>query len=69
MPRAVGVFRQVGWPVNAYPVDYHTSGELDLLLSPDAAQRWRELDQGVRSWLGLIAYWLTDRIATPFPAP
>lgn len=27
MPRAVGCFRAVGWPVLAYPVDYHTTGE------------------------------------------
>ena len=69
MPRAVGAFRQVGWPVIPYPVDYRTSGELGLLVAPDAGQRWRELDQAVQSWIGLIAYWLTGRIPTPFPAP
>ena len=69
MPRAVGAFRQVGWPVIPYPVDFRTSGEFDLLSAPDAAQRWRELDQAVRSWIGLVAYWLTGRITTPFPAP
>lgn len=26
MPRAVGLFRQAGWNVLPYPVDYHTSG-------------------------------------------
>jgi uncharacterized SAM-binding protein YcdF (DUF218 family) len=69
MPRAVGVFRQVGWPVIPYPVDYRTSGELGLLVAPDAGQRWRELDQAVQSWIGLIAYWLSGRIPTPFPGP
>jgi uncharacterized SAM-binding protein YcdF (DUF218 family) len=69
MPRAVGAFRQVGWPVIPYPVDYRTSGELGLLVAPDAGQRWRELDQAVQSWIGLIAYWLSGRIPTPFPGP
>ncbi len=69
IPRAVGAFRQVGWQVIPYPVDYRTGGEFSVLVVPDAAQRWRELDQAVRSWLGLIAYWLTGRIPTPFPAP
>lgn len=26
MPRAVGSFRKVGWPVIPYPVDYNTTG-------------------------------------------
>jgi uncharacterized SAM-binding protein YcdF (DUF218 family) len=69
MPRAVGAFRQVGWPVIPYPVDYRTGGELSLPGAPDAGQRWRELDEAVRSWLGLIAYWLSGRIPTLFPAP
>ena len=69
MPRAVGAFRQVGWPVIPYPVDFRTGGELRLVAAPDAAQRWRELDHAVRSWIGLIAYWLTGRIPTLLPAP
>jgi uncharacterized SAM-binding protein YcdF (DUF218 family) len=69
MPRAVGAFRQVGWPVIPYPVDHRTGGELSLPGAPDAARRWRELDEAVRSWLGLIAYWLSGRIPTLFPAP
>jgi uncharacterized SAM-binding protein YcdF (DUF218 family) len=69
MPRAVGAFRQVGWPVIPYPVDYRTDGELSLIAAPDAGQRWRELDQAVRSWIGLIAYRLTGRIPTLLPAP
>lgn len=69
MPRAVGAFRQVGWPVMPYPVDYRTSGEIGFFPVPDAARRWVEFDQGIRSWIGLIAYWLTGRIPTLFPAP
>lgn len=69
MPRAVGVFRRVGWPVIAYPVDYRTSGEFGLLARPDAAQGWVDFDQAVKAWIGLAAYWLSDRTDAPFPAP
>jgi uncharacterized SAM-binding protein YcdF (DUF218 family) len=69
MPRAVGVFRQVGWPVLPYPVDYRTRGDFDLLLTPDAARRWLEFDEAIRNWIGLVAYWMTDRIPDLLPAP
>jgi uncharacterized SAM-binding protein YcdF (DUF218 family) len=69
MPRSVGVFRQAGWPVIAYPVDFRTSDEIGFLQMPDAAQRWAELDQAIKSWVGLVAYWLTGRTSALFPAP
>jgi uncharacterized SAM-binding protein YcdF (DUF218 family) len=65
----VGCFRQVGWPVLPYPVDYRTRGEFQLLLIPDAARRWLEFDDAIRSWIGLLAYWMTDRIPDLLPAP
>ena len=68
IPRAVGCFRQVGWPVLAYPVDYRTTGQLTLRV-PDAAQRWRELDDAIRAWIGLVAYRMTGRIPDLLPAP
>jgi uncharacterized SAM-binding protein YcdF (DUF218 family) len=69
MPRAIGAFRKVGWPVIPYPVDYRTSGEIGFLSIPNAAARWAELDLAIQSWTGLLAYWLTDRIGSPLPAP
>jgi uncharacterized SAM-binding protein YcdF (DUF218 family) len=69
MPRSVGIFRQVGWPVIPYPVDYRTTGEVEILVVPDVARRWHEFDQAVKAWIGLAAYWLTGRSNAPFPAP
>lgn len=69
MPRSVGVFRQVGWPVVPYPVDYVTEGEFRILIRPDAALRWNEFDRAVKEWVGLLAYWLSGRSSAPFPAP
>jgi uncharacterized SAM-binding protein YcdF (DUF218 family) len=75
MPRAVGVFRQVGWPVIAYPVDYRTVGTVDLwstigyLAQPSVADRLVELDQAIKAWVGLLAYWLLGRTNALLPAP
>jgi uncharacterized SAM-binding protein YcdF (DUF218 family) len=69
MPRSVGVFRQVGWPVIPFPVDYRTTGEVEILVVPDVARRWNEFDQALKAWVGLAAYWLTGRSSAPFPAP
>jgi uncharacterized SAM-binding protein YcdF (DUF218 family) len=69
MPRAVGVFRQIGWPVIAYPVDYRTAGGASIGTLPNVSRRWLEFDDAIRAWIGLIAYWLAGRIASPFPGP
>jgi uncharacterized SAM-binding protein YcdF (DUF218 family) len=69
MPRSVGVFRQVGWPVIPYPVDYRTSGGIVALVVPNVAQQWREFGHAVKSWVGLVAYWVTGRSSALLPAP
>jgi uncharacterized SAM-binding protein YcdF (DUF218 family) len=75
MPRSIGVFRRAGWPVIAYPVDYRSSGRADLwealggIAEPNVAERLIELDLAVKSWAGLLAYWLVGRTGTLFPAP
>jgi len=69
MPRSVGVFRQVGWPVIAYPVDYRTRDGFEILAIPYAAKRWIEFDEATKAWVGLVAYWMTGRSSALFPAP
>ncbi len=71
MPRAVGIARQIGWPVLPWPGDYATPTpatagwpfgkrlSLSLTLVEDA----------VREWVGLTVYYLTGRSAALFPAP
>lgn len=67
MPRAVGVFRQVGFPVVPYPVDYRLADQASLL-TPRAGGMGIT-DAAVHEWIGLLAYWLTGRIPTLFPGP
>lgn len=55
MPRAMGVFRAVGWPVIPYPADYLTPGRQDflgnMLLSHLA----------IKEMLGIASYRLTGK--------
>ncbi|MCK0210007.1 YdcF family protein [Starkeya koreensis] len=70
MPRAVGCFEAAGFPVVPYPVDFRTAGEAGWLRPFDSvAQGLGFFDLAVREWIGLAAYYLTGRIASPFPAP
>ena len=70
MPRAVGAFREAGFDVEPYPVDYRTSGRSDLLRPfLDAAAGLRRTDTAAREWVGLLAYRLTGRSVGFFPAP
>ena len=70
MPRSVGLFRAAGVPIVAYPVDYRTTGLwIDLMPHIDAVAGLRQFDVAIREWIGLLAYWLSGRIAEPFPMP
>jgi uncharacterized SAM-binding protein YcdF (DUF218 family) len=70
MPRAMGVFRKAGLPVDAYPVDYQTTGPGELFsISSSLMGGIPMTDDAVHEWLGLLAYWMTGRIEHLFPAP
>ncbi len=70
MPRAVGVFRRAGFPVEAYPVDWRTRGEADALRGfARAAEGLARTDQALREWVGLAAYRLAGKSDALFPRP
>jgi uncharacterized SAM-binding protein YcdF (DUF218 family) len=70
MPRAMGVFRAAGFPVEAYPVDWRTRGPIDAV-EPFASlgDGLRRTDTAMREWVGLLAYRLTGKTAELFPSP
>jgi uncharacterized SAM-binding protein YcdF (DUF218 family) len=67
MPRAVGCFRQAGWKVVAYPVDY--VGNNAGLGGFNLAQELLDLAGVEKEWIGLLAYRLMHRTDALFPAP
>jgi uncharacterized SAM-binding protein YcdF (DUF218 family) len=70
MPRAIGVFRAAGFAVEAYPVDWHTRGPVDLVrLSSSLSDGLGRTDMAVHEWVGLVVYRLTGKTDELFPAP
>jgi uncharacterized SAM-binding protein YcdF (DUF218 family) len=71
MPRAVGSFRGVGWPVLPYPVDYLTAGRLTraAALRFSLAEGLGGLAAAVHEWEGLVGYRLAGWSDTLFPSP
>lgn len=71
MPRSVGLFRAIGWPVTAWPVDYQTIGrlELSLYLNLNASDRLLDLDIAAHEWLGLVYCRLRGWTDALLPAP
>jgi uncharacterized SAM-binding protein YcdF (DUF218 family) len=70
MPRAMGAFRQAGFNVEPWPVDYRTRGVADLTRPFDkVSEGLRRVDVAAREWVGLLAYWLRGRSDALFPAP
>lgn len=70
MPRAVGVFRKVGFDVIPYPVDFRTRDWGDILRPFDSVGAGlQRTDLAAKEWIGLIAYWSTGRSTTLFPGP
>jgi uncharacterized SAM-binding protein YcdF (DUF218 family) len=69
MPRAVGVFQKAGFAVDAYPVDYQTTGTKDVWTLSSALTNIRKTNRAVHEWIGLMVYWITGQISVPFPGP
>jgi len=69
MPRSVGCFRQVGWEVVPYPVDFLAGerGWLEFDVNPVGALGL--LTIASKEWVGLVAYHLMDRTPAILPAP
>jgi uncharacterized SAM-binding protein YcdF (DUF218 family) len=65
MPRSVGIFRKLDWPVTPIPVAYKADNHHSYFLGDNLYQ----FDRGVHEWLGLLVYYLTGKTDALFPAP
>jgi uncharacterized SAM-binding protein YcdF (DUF218 family) len=70
MPRAIGAFRKVGFPVEAYPVDWRTRG-LEDLVSPFSvvSNGLGHTDTAVHEWAGLLGYRIAGHTSELLPGP
>ena len=70
MPRAMGLFRQAGLEPVPWPVDYRSIPEPSFGLElAEPAFNINTASVAIKEWVGLFAYYLSHRIATPFPGP
>lgn len=70
MPRSVGLFRAAGFDVVPVPVDYRSTDDWrDLVPGTDLAAGLLALDGATREWIGLVAYRLSGKTGSIFPAP
>ena len=69
MPRAVGIFRSLGWPVLPWPVGYKTGASAAIEYQEAMPRRLGELDLAAHEWLGLLANRLMGRTSDLLPSP
>lgn len=70
MPRSVGIFRNIGFAVEPYPVDWRLAGAADLLTFPVfSIEGMSHTDLASREWIGLFAYWIAGKTTEFFPGP
>lgn len=69
MPRSVGVFRGVGWPVVPWPVDYGTFSDQSWTPSGDMFRAVSMLNAALYEWWGLVWYRAAGYSTELFPAP
>lgn len=69
MPRSVGVFRQAGWDVTAYPEAYLFGQHTGFRAPYNVQSALAIFSSAVREWVGNFVYWLTGRSQAFFPAP
>jgi len=69
IPRAIGCFRRVGFPIEAYPVGWRTGKKFDLLPNKIFSNGLARLDSAAHEWTGLLAYWITGKTTELLPSP
>jgi hypothetical protein len=66
----MAAFRAAGFAVEAYPVDWRSTGPVDLARPfPSVSEGLRRTDVAIREWVGLIVYRLTGKTAELLPDP
>jgi len=68
VPRSVGVFNRLGWPVIPYPVDHYTRPDRKFGLGLNFSRNLGRLVTAATEWTGLAAYYITGKTDTLFPS-
>nr|WP_319491227.1 YdcF family protein [uncultured Desulfobacter sp.] len=68
IPRAVGVFNRLNWPVIPYPVDHATRPDRKIRLGINFSGHLDRLVTAMTEWTGLAAYYITGKTNALFPS-
>ncbi|WP_319574638.1 YdcF family protein [uncultured Desulfobacter sp.] len=68
IPRSVGVFNRLDWPVIPYPVDHVTRPDRKIALGLNFSGNLGRLVMAATEWTGLAAYYITGKTNTLFPS-
>ncbi|MBL4785137.1 MAG: YdcF family protein [Cohaesibacteraceae bacterium] len=68
MPRAMGVFRKIGWNMIAWPVDYTQKRQEDFSVSFNFARNAGRLASALHEVVGLLVYYLTGKTSELYPS-
>jgi uncharacterized SAM-binding protein YcdF (DUF218 family) len=66
MPRSVGVFCHQQWPVLPWPIDHQTAPQT-MGIGFDLTAHVLSLNYAIHEWLGLLAYYVTDKTPALLP--
>lgn len=70
MPRSIGLFRAVGFEVEAYPVDFRSRGWPNAAIpNSSLALNLARMDTAIHEWVGLVVSRIAGRTEELFPAP
>ncbi len=62
MPRAMGVFCKVEWPVIPYPVDHISNPDYLWRAEPEFAEHLLNLKLGIKEWVGFVGYFVAGKV-------
>lgn len=68
IPRSVGVFNRLDWPVIPYPVDHYTRPDRKIKLGLNFSGNLGRLVMAATEWTGLAAYYITGKTNTLLPS-
>lgn len=67
MPRSVGIFCKMKWPVIPYPVDHLTKKDNLFRINFDLLNNLFTLKTAMKEWLGLFAYYISGKTSSFLP--
>ncbi len=67
MPRSIGIFCKIGWPMIPFPVDHRTTPGQNFGIAYNLGGHMNKLDLAIHEWLGLMAYRFTGKTMALLP--